>query len=482
MSGLQTDRRAVLRAIGIGTVTSGIGIRGIGRGRASTGETDVTDWPQFRGGAAHSGSTAATHPDAVDRDLWAVGSESQPASAPAVDGGTAYVGIGSELLTLDVASGSGVWRAAVGDRIVLSPAVGTDNVFVTTDGGDVVALSKADGSEQWRIGLGGKPGAPTVTEGTVFAGSTNDRIVALEAASGDVRWTDSREVDSSYVEHTGQRPTPAVSDGTVFVNITRYDGALVALDAATGEEQWAQQFDDASEILTPAVANGKVAVSIMDRPKIQVLSAEGGVRQWETEIDSSLNYYPAAVDDGLLAFLTDRLHGEMTLYAYDLDSGEQRWSYDAEWSPYGVSIGSEAIYFTTSKDGNSGVVGAVGRENGFELFTQETDVPRIPAHGPIPTGETLLIPDGYRVCALGPAEESATATQTTSDESDATPAPTTVEQESEETTEAAANRDGADENRAIIEGTNLFSLEVIGTLATVLASIGTLLQLLQGGD
>lgn len=482
MSERQVERRTVLKTIGIGTVTSGIGIRGIGRGRAANEETGEKDWPQFRGGAGHSGSTAATHPDAVERDRWAVGSESQPASAPAVDDGTAYVGIGSELLALDVTSGSGTWRASVGDRVVLSPAVGADNVFVTTEGGDVVALSKTEGSEQWRVGLGGKPGAPTVADGAVFTGSTNDRIVALEAASGEVRWTDSREVDSSYVSHTVLRPTPAVSDGTVFVNVTDYGGALVALDAATGEEQWAQQFDDASELLTPAVADGKVALTIRDEAKIQILSAEGGVLQWETEIDSSLDYYPAAIDDGLLAFLTDRLHGEMTLHAYDLASGEQRWSYDAEWSPYGVSIGAEAIYFSTSKDGHSGVVGAVGRENGFELFTREIDFPNIPAHGPIPTGETLLIPDGYQVRALGSAEESATATRATSDESEATPAPTTVERESEVTTEAAANRDGAAESRAIIEGTNLFSLEVIGTLATVLASIGTLLQLLQGGD
>ncbi len=421
-------------------------------------------------------------PDTVERDLWAVGNESQPASAPAVDDGTAYVGIGSELLALNVTSGSGAWRASVGDRVVLSPAVGTDSVFVTTEGGDVVALSKTDGSEQWRVGVGGKPGAPTVADGAVFAGSTNDRIVALEAASGDVRWTDSRVVDDSYVSHPGLRPTPAVSDGAVFVNVTRYGGALVALDAESGEEQWAQQFDDASEILTPAVADGTVALTIRDAAKVQVLSTEGGVLQWETKSDSSLDYYPAAIDDGLLTVPTEGLHGEMTLHAYDPDSGEQRWSYDAEWSPYGVSIGAEAIYFTTSKDGYSGVVGAVGRENGFEMFTREVDSPHVPAHGPIPTGDALVVPDGYRARALGSADESASPTRTTSDESTATPAPTTTEQLSGGATETAIDRDEGADNRALIKGTNPFSLEVVGTLATVLASIGTLLQLLQGGD
>jgi outer membrane protein assembly factor BamB len=67
-----------------------------------------------------------------------------------------------------------------------------------------------------------------VAGGTVFAGSLDDRLHALDAATGAERWTFSTGADV-----TG---SPAVASGVVFIG--SQDGHLDALDTRSGALIW----------------------------------------------------------------------------------------------------------------------------------------------------------------------------------------------------------------------------------------------------
>lgn len=465
-------RRALLKATGASTAVGLLGVTGVGQTRAAAATT--SSWTQFRGGPAHSGSTAVTPPDQLETTHWVVGDESRPASFPAVADGTVYVGVGTDLLAFDNAAGKGRWRTDLGAPVVHSPAVDEDQVFVTLEDGSLIALSRTDGSEQWRVGLGGQPSAPTVVDGTVYAGTTNDRIAAFDAGSGNVRWTDERTVSPRSPDEVMTRPTPTYADGTVFVNVNGSDSGLVALDAETGTERWVQWFSDGEDMLVPAVSDGTLALTFgYPDTMVKVLSTSGGIVQWEQTLANIGTRFPAAVDENLLAVAVESRSGETSLLAYDLDTGAQRWSYeDSGRSPGGVTIGSDAVYLTSFTGGSDeSLVRGLGRENGFEQLTTAIDFPTRSGFGPVPTDEALVVPDGHRLRAVGGNDSSKTEAPEGTDQ-----------QSSSEATEhtAIATPRPEDASSQTTGSGGLFSLEVAGTLATIVAAIGTLLQVLKG--
>jgi hypothetical protein len=71
---------------------------------------------------------------------------------------------------------------------------------------------------------GGVYSSPTVSGGTVYVGSSDDHLYALDAKSGSVQW--------SYETGGNVGSSPTVSGGMVYVG--SYDNHLYALDAKTG--------------------------------------------------------------------------------------------------------------------------------------------------------------------------------------------------------------------------------------------------------
>jgi PGF-CTERM protein len=73
--------------------------------------------------------------------------------------------------------------------------------------------------------------SPTVADGTVYFGSDDGTLYAVDAATGEQEWAFTHQppyaVDSS----------PTVADGTVYVG--SQGGNLYAVDAATGRQEWA---------------------------------------------------------------------------------------------------------------------------------------------------------------------------------------------------------------------------------------------------
>lgn len=93
------------------------------------------------------------------------------------------------------------------------------------------AVAPREGAtERWSALDGFDVFAPAVVDGTVYAADTYGGLVALDGASGDEQWRFA----------PGERPIfsqPIVHDGTAYVGDG--DGALRAVDTESGEQQWA---------------------------------------------------------------------------------------------------------------------------------------------------------------------------------------------------------------------------------------------------
>jgi len=122
-------------------------------------------------------------------------------------------------------------------------------VFMATDEGKVLALDAVSGDRKWTyLTAGPILSAPAIWKGRAYVGSGDGFVYAIEAASGRLLWkfraapVERRipvygKLSSSWPVHSGV----LVDDGVVYAaaGIIDYDGTYVyALDAITGEVKW----------------------------------------------------------------------------------------------------------------------------------------------------------------------------------------------------------------------------------------------------
>ncbi|MEQ1893896.1 MAG: PQQ-binding-like beta-propeller repeat protein, partial [Planctomycetota bacterium] len=145
------------------------------------------------------------------------------------------------------------WRAEVGSGYAGIAVLGKTAVTLgARDGSDeVVALDVASGAVRWRQRLGpafaGQDGAedgpcatPTLHGDEVYAFAPRGELVALTLAEGKVRWkVDLVARHGAKMPHWGFTSAPLVSGELVIVAAGGEGATLVGLERATGATRWA---------------------------------------------------------------------------------------------------------------------------------------------------------------------------------------------------------------------------------------------------
>lgn len=303
------------------------------------------DDAMFRGNPQHTGVYDAAGVPQFTKIKWQFHTEGQILSSPAIVGGALYVGSSDHFLyALDVSSATLKWKFKTEGRITSSPAVSAGLVYFGSYDSNFYAVDAMTGQLKWKFQTGGErrfaarhlhgaePAAetmpdpfdfflssPVVWNGTVYFGSGDTCIYALDAASGAVKW----KFKTGDVVHA----SPAISSGTPFVG--SWDSYFYALDAATGKEKWRFKTGD-----DPDIHN-------------------------QVGIQSS-----AAVADGLVYFGCR----DSNFYAVDAVTGKQRWSFSnkGSWVIASPAVLNGKVYFGTS---DSGFVHALDAKSGAPIFS-----------------------------------------------------------------------------------------------------------------
>lgn len=288
---------------------------------------------------------------ASGRQRWMHRTDGPVSSSPAVAGGRVYVlSYDGRLHALDARTGALQWKfATAGERrfearglhgmqprtqmfadpydvFLSSPVVSDGLVIFGSSDGRVYAVDAVSGEQRWVFGTGDVVHAsPAVAEGIVVVGSWDGRLYALDAHSGRERWRVQTGVDALMANQQGFQSSPAIAEGRVYAGCR--DAHLYAFDLHTGRAVW--QFDTAMSwvVVSPAVADGRVYFATSDSALVHALDAATGQPLWQQQAPAYMFSSPVIAGSVLLQAV---LNG--SLQARDRTSGALLWDFQTEAS------------------------------------------------------------------------------------------------------------------------------------------------------
>jgi outer membrane protein assembly factor BamB len=207
-----------------------------------------------------------------------------------------------------------------------APLVAGDVVLLASDDraaggvGHVYAIEASSGSVRWRTRIGRGSMADLVRQGgRVYAVTLDDVLVALDPASGKEEWSfrAGPPLDPSFLNL--QNAPAAVGDRVYFGGA---DGVLYALSASSGTVLWKSAVG--SRILTSvAVVSDKLCFGTRDG-RLLLADSSNGTRTAEIQT-GQVPFGPLALaGDFLLVYCTE---GEVAvLNAFDPSLAARRWS------------------------------------------------------------------------------------------------------------------------------------------------------------
>ena len=301
--------------------------------------------------------------------------------------------------TIDRLGGAWVTRLDGGGSSRSTPVV-KDGVIFLTAGPSVHALSGATGEAIWRwqsdtpearmvpswqgLGLGG---------GLVFVGLASAEVAALSQDTGELVWASAA---GSVPPQDGETVTtaPVYARGQVFVGVANGDsggqGRVVALDAATGEINWAffvvprpgefghETWPQESDIWE--VGGGGVWLNGNVDPELGLVYFSTGnpAPMFGGELREGDNLFTAAV------------------IALDMETGERRWHFQVvRHDIWDADIATPMLQYEVEMGGQTREALAAMRADGLLfLFDRETGEPLIPIEQrPVPQDAGLLTAD-----------------------------------------------------------------------------------------
>ncbi|MHB1318845.1 MAG: outer membrane protein assembly factor BamB family protein, partial [Anaerolineae bacterium] len=278
-----------------------------------------------------------------------------------IDGSSLYaVRSTGEAVALDLAdSGSLIWKYPLVAASASGPGCG-------------IVQSKDSATDQ-SMALGAVYGEPAVSNGLMLFGSSEARLIALDAETGDPAW--SFPVDSAVVGGV------VAADGVAYLGTV--SGNVYAVDLETQQSAWPAPFATGDRVWSTPVVNGsQLYVASMDH-LLYAIDRATGESVWSVDVGGAIQGDIALYDDMLLAGGVDR-----RLYAIDATSGAQIWKTEqlSGWVWGAPLLSGDAVYFTTL----DGQVHGHRRDNGQPLWTPIVLKGSISA-GPVQAGESILV-------------------------------------------------------------------------------------------
>ena len=159
-----------------------------------------------------------------------------------------------------------LWTYEAGDAIESSAAIADGAVYVGVGNGELVALDLASGALRWKYKSKDLIGesSPAVGLGTVYMADLGGVVHAVNARDGKAKWT--------FPTGSEVKSSPVVVGDKVLIG--SYDEHLYCLNAADGKLQWKFQISRPVHC-TPGIGDGLAYISGCDETFRAIRIADG---------------------------------------------------------------------------------------------------------------------------------------------------------------------------------------------------------------
>ena len=213
-----------------------------------------------------------------------------------------------QVFGLSASNGGTLWVKDLDTPALSAPTIADGRAYFIDQSNTLIALSLEDGTELWRFrgvpataGILGS-GTPAFSGGTLIVPYSSGEVLALDAATGDLRWGDAVTTGSRYNAISGLRDlvaSPVIASGAVIA--TGVGGRTISVGLSSGDRQWEV---NVGSLHTPIVA-GDVIFMVDLEGRALALSRTSGVIQWATQLPTEQQWAGPALASGTLFFASD---------------------------------------------------------------------------------------------------------------------------------------------------------------------------------
>lgn len=234
------------------------------------------------------------------------------------------------------------WKYKTGGAVNSSPVVYNNTVYVGSDDNSLYALDADKWGLKWVFETGGKiTNAPTVYMGNVYFSSRDLKVYALDAITGAKKWE--AQVD-------GWVNSPVVAfNNKIYVGC--YENKIYIFNAMTGKKEG----DDRERINISGIEFACV------KGEFYPIDAHNRASGWKNSVQRSESW--PAIANGF-AYIGSR---DNRIYAFDTKTRQQVWFYETDgWVDSSPAIAKGKL-FVGSRDGY-----VYAFENGNEIKTTKS--------------------------------------------------------------------------------------------------------------
>ena len=246
------------------------------------------------------------------------------------------------------------------DYLTSAATVWNNTVFIGSADKKLYALDAVTGREKWHFDTQGiVRSTPAVAAGQVFIGSYDHNVYAIDASTGLLRWHHDtlREVVSS----------PLVVAGIVYIGSRSSD--IFALDAATGKVNWKYFYWSSWVESSARIRDGILYIGSSDYQQLFAIDATTGKRIWNVNIDGSVWSTPAVTDNnifvGVVGVVNYFIEHHGGFFAVDRATGKIAWRF-----PMNIIPGAADYGVASSPAVDHGMVFFGGLDGKFYAFKQ----------------------------------------------------------------------------------------------------------------
>lgn len=242
-----------------------------------------------------------------------------------------------------------VWDFATRGRIYSSPVVDDSTLYIGSNDSCLYALDKFNGSLKWKFRTEGQiKSRPLLFNGSVIFNSTDGLVYSVDKKNALVLWQFRTNGEKKLDMWDYYLSSPAYYDSKLYLGSG--DGNIYALDPNSGRLVW--KFETEGIVhATPIIHNNKVYVGSFDG-YFYALNTKNGDLVWKFRTIGDAYFPKGEIQKGATIHNNAVIFGsrDFNIYALDTETGRGLWNMKEKgsWIIAKPLVVDEIVYFGTS--------------------------------------------------------------------------------------------------------------------------------------